>query len=107
MSIKIKGAPNKPLSTASNKASGAGKKGSAAPSKGKGNASSDSVDLTDTASKLQQIEQSLADIPIVDSSRVEAVSQSIDDGQYTINNEKIADRIINSENEINNKKKQP
>jgi len=105
MSIKIKGSPNKLQRASESKVSSSGKKSSAAPSKGKGNTSSDSVDLTDTASKLQQLEQSLADIPIVDSSRIEAVSQSIDDGQYQINNEKIADRIISSENEINNKNK--
>jgi len=106
MSIKIKGSPNKLQRSSESKVSSSGKKSSAAPSKGKGNASSDSVDLTDTASKLQQLEQSLADIPIVDSGRVDAVTQSISDGQYKINNEKIADGIIKSEREINNRRKQ-
>jgi len=105
MSIKIKGSPNKLQRASESKVSSSGKKTSTTPSKSKGNATSDSVDLTDTASKLQQIEQSLADIPIVDNSRVEAVTQSIADGQYQIDNEKVADRIIKSENEINSKNK--
>jgi len=68
-------------------------------------ANEDSIQLTDTAAKLQQIEQSLGDIPIVDNARVDAISQSIDDGQYQINNHKIADRIIQTETDINKLKK--
>jgi len=105
MSIKIKGSPNKPSRAAESKVSSSGKKGNAAPSKGKTSGNSDSVDLTATASKLQEIEQSLADIPIVDSNQVEAISQSIGEGQYHFDNEKIADRIISSENDFKGNKK--
>ncbi|ORU94555.1 MAG: flagellar biosynthesis anti-sigma factor FlgM [Cycloclasticus sp. symbiont of Bathymodiolus heckerae] len=107
MSINIKGSASKANRTTANKTSNTGKS-----SKGGASAASthkpdnDSIDLTDTASKLQQIEQSLGDIPIVDSGRVEALTQSISDGKYQINNEKIADRIISSEHEINQRKKQ-
>jgi len=102
MSIKIKGSPSKFARATEKKPSNAGGKSKAAPSTGSSN--SDSIDLTGTAGKLQQIEQSLADIPIVDSSRVDAITQSINDGQYHIDNEQIADRIIESENEVNKKK---
>ncbi|PHR48471.1 flagellar biosynthesis anti-sigma factor FlgM [Cycloclasticus sp.] len=68
-------------------------------------ADSDSIDLTENASKLQQIEQSLQDIPVIDTGRVEAISQSIEEGQYNIDNEKIADRIIKSETALHLKKK--
>lgn len=101
MSINIKGASTKPSQARSSKAGSAskGNKGSAARSAPK--STNDSIELTNTASQLQQIEQSLNDIPIIDSNRVDAVSQSIKDGLYQVNNEKIADRIIKNENDLN------
>ncbi|HIG78504.1 MAG TPA: flagellar biosynthesis anti-sigma factor FlgM [Cycloclasticus sp.] len=105
MSINIKGTSSKPSQTSSDNASSAGKSNKSAPSSSATTGNVDSVDLTDTASRLQQIEQSLSNIPIVDHHRVEAVSQTIDDGQYQIDNEKIADRIIKNENDLNNLKK--
>lgn len=100
MSINIKGATGKPSQSSRNKvgASGNGiKSGAGGVAQ---NSTNDSVDLTKTATQIQQIEQSLASIPIVDNSKVKAVSESIEQGQYQINEEKIADRIIDIEKDI-------
>jgi negative regulator of flagellin synthesis FlgM len=97
MSIKIKGASSKLKQTGSSKSSGAGKNAKSPSATTVGVSNDDSVELTETASRLQQIEQALSNIPIVDDARVESISQAIGTGQYQIDNEKIADRIITSE----------
>ena len=106
MSIKIKGTSSKLGQTSSSKPGGAGKNTKSPSVTSTGVSSDDRVDLTETASRLQQIEQALSNIPIVDDARVESVSQSIKNGQYQIDNEKIADRIITSETTLKEVKKQ-
>ncbi len=104
MSINIKRASTKPSSIKAGKsASGqqTTKTGTAKSSSGSSKTTAtDTLDLTGEGSQLQQIEQSLSGIPIVDSKRVESVSQSIESGQYSIDNEKIADRIIENERDL-------
>jgi negative regulator of flagellin synthesis FlgM len=99
MSINIKGTSSKASQTSAKKA-GSSSKNKSSKASTTNNTDSDSVSLTSGAANLQQIEQALNDIPVIDSKRVDAVSQSIEDGQYQINNEKIADRIIQTENEL-------
>jgi negative regulator of flagellin synthesis FlgM len=105
MSINIKRTTSKPAQPSSS-GTGSTKKSSGSKAQaGSNQPSNDRVDLTDGASRLQQIEQSLADIPVVDSGRVDAISQSIDDGQYVIDNEKIADQIIKNERALHERNK--
>jgi len=105
MSINIKRAGNKSVQASPTNASGTKKSTKGATQTSSKTPDNDSIDLTENASKLQQIEQSLSEIPIINTDRVEAISQSIEDGEYAINNEKIADRIIKSETAFRNKKK--
>ncbi|MEH6504095.1 MAG: flagellar biosynthesis anti-sigma factor FlgM [Cycloclasticus sp.] len=100
MSIKIKGTSNKLSQTGSSKTAGSGKNAKPPAATSPGVSSDDRVDLTETASRLQQIEQALSNIPIVDDARVESVSQSIKSGEYQIDNEKIAERIITNESSL-------
>ncbi len=104
MSIKIKGGNGKPSKTSLNKSGSTEKGAKSSTQSSRKTADNDRVDLTEAASRLHQIEQSLADIPVIDTGRVEAISQSIDEGTYTIDNEKIADRIIESETALRKKK---
>lgn len=97
MSINIKGTSSKTSQTTSSKSNSSGKSSKAPAATSSKKATTDSIDLTTTASTLQQIEQSLNDIPIIDNARVESVSQSIENGDYEINDASIAERIINSE----------
>ncbi len=91
MSINVKRTTSKPAQAAANKSGGAGKSNKSTAHASTKKPDNDSVNLTSTASTLQP--------------RVEAVSQSIEDGQYTIDNEKIADSIIKNESAFQQRKK--
>tara|TARA_R110002074_G_scaffold228259_2_gene399886 strand:+ start:77420 stop:77737 length:318 start_codon:yes stop_codon:yes gene_type:complete len=105
MSIKIKGASSKLNQTGSSKSSGAEKNAKSPPATSAGVSNDSSIELTETASRLQQIERALSNIPIIDDARVESISKAIGTGQYQIDNEKIADRIIASEEGLKEVKK--
>ena len=57
-------------------------------------AASDSVNLTDTATRLQQLDELLASAPEIDRARVEQLRQSIADGRYKMDAVHIADKLI-------------
>ena len=59
--------------------------------------STDTVTLTDTATQLHQIETQIAAIPIVDTSRVEDVRQSIIAGRFQINPQRVAEKLLSFE----------
>ena len=57
-------------------------------------AASDSVNLTDTATRLQQLDELLASAPEIDRARVEQLRQSIADGRYKMDAVHITDKLI-------------
>lgn len=59
--------------------------------------SGDTVSLTGTAQHLRQLEHSLAQQPVVDAQRVEAVKRAIDNGTYQIDPSRIASKMIDLE----------
>ena len=59
--------------------------------------SSDRVSLTDTARQLQDLEAQVASQPVVDSQRVNAVRDAIDNGTFTVDPARIADKMISLE----------
>jgi negative regulator of flagellin synthesis FlgM len=61
---------------------------SAAPAPG------DSVDLTDGARQLQDLQAAIAGTPVVDSSRVEALRDAIASGSYTVDPQRVADGLL-------------
>ncbi|MES9850703.1 MAG: flagellar biosynthesis anti-sigma factor FlgM [Candidatus Thiodiazotropha sp. L084R] len=54
----------------------------------------DRVDLTGDASKLQELEGRIADMPIVDAQKVEAVQQALATGSFTIDPQTAADKML-------------
>jgi negative regulator of flagellin synthesis FlgM len=72
----------------------------AAPASG---SATDSVNLTGTASQLRTLEQQLASQPVVDTQRVSAIRHEINSGQFSVNPERIADKMIQIESMIGNK----
>lgn len=54
----------------------------------------DTVELTGTSQKLAGLSKALASQPVVDQAKVEAVRQSLADGSYQIDAEKIAERLV-------------
>lgn len=61
------------------------------------NASSDKVSLTSTAAKLKALEQQLATQPDVDMQKVSDVQTAIANGNYDVNPESIADKMMHFE----------
>jgi negative regulator of flagellin synthesis FlgM len=55
---------------------------------------SDTVTLTHTASALQDIQTSLDNLPVVDSSRVAAIQKAISNGSFEIDSNRIAEKML-------------
>lgn len=58
------------------------------------------VELSAQARDLKAIEKSLADLPEVDQSRVEALKQQIQSGNYTPNSQKVAEKLLGFEGNL-------
>ena len=56
----------------------------------------DSVQITSLSSQLQALENSLSDVSVVDTARVDAIKQAITEGRFQINPGVIADRLLNT-----------
>lgn len=63
--------------------------------------SSDSVTFTTTASEMLKLEESLANIPDIDNSRVDAIKASIAEGKYQIDPDKIVNNLLSIEKDLN------
>ena len=57
----------------------------------------DTVTLTQTAVKLQDVEEQLNNIPIVDQQRVDKLKSAIESGRYEVNIERTADKLLELE----------
>ncbi len=58
------------------------------------------VTVTDSALKLQQIEKTLAEIPSFNAEKVERIKQALSEGSYIINTDRIADKLIDFEQNL-------
>lgn len=63
----------------------------------------DSVNLTDAGVQLSRLEGALRDVPVVDTQRVEAVRESVNDGTYTVDNRAVAHKLMQFEAYIPNR----
>lgn len=61
----------------------------------------DSVNLTNTASMLKKMEATLSSVPVVDNKRIAGIRQAILNGSYTINPDRIAEKMFNMESVLN------
>ena len=68
----------------------------AAPDKATGGpvAGSDTVKLTSNAKLLEQLDKTLAELPAVNSARVDEIKTAIENGDYQIDADAIADAMI-------------
>ncbi|MCU7940329.1 MAG: flagellar biosynthesis anti-sigma factor FlgM [gamma proteobacterium symbiont of Bathyaustriella thionipta] len=60
----------------------------------------DSVNLTNSAVRIKALEEQISRLPIIDTQKVEQVRNSISDGTFEFNSEKIAEKLINYEKEL-------
>jgi len=74
-----------------------GNSGSTPGNTSSGISATDSVNLTGEARQLQALEARIASEPVVDSQRVEAVRTAVDNGTFTIDPARIADKMISLE----------
>ncbi|MCC7414425.1 MAG: flagellar biosynthesis anti-sigma factor FlgM [Gammaproteobacteria bacterium] len=58
------------------------------------------VELSPLGAQLSSIEASLANVPVVDSQRVEEIKQAITEGRFKVNPEQIADRLLETVREL-------
>lgn len=63
----------------------------------------DRVSLTSTATALQQVEEQLAKLPDVDSSRVEAVKKAIENGSFAIDSNQVAEKLVAFDSALGNR----
>ncbi|MBI1422972.1 MAG: flagellar biosynthesis anti-sigma factor FlgM [Gammaproteobacteria bacterium] len=65
-----------------------------------GTGSQDKVVLTDMAARLKSLEQKLAQQPEVDQSHVNRVRDAIHRGEYRVNPDRVADKMIGFEQDF-------
>lgn len=58
----------------------------------------DTVQLSEAAKALQNVESKLANTPEVDSARIEQLKQDIESGNYQINAERVAEKFLSLDN---------
>ncbi len=92
------------IRTVSNLTTGSAAKKTSAPLKannrsqpGAPSTDADSVSLTETVGVMARAQELLASIPVVDSDHVATVAEAITTGNYEINSEQVAEKIIESE----------
>jgi negative regulator of flagellin synthesis FlgM len=75
--------------------------GTAAPGSGSSSSSqADSVHITDSARTMAALSQAVSSSPDIDTARVAVVQQALDAGQYTINPQRIADRLVQLDQDL-------
>jgi negative regulator of flagellin synthesis FlgM len=62
------------------------------------------VQITSAARGLAALEQKLRDAPAIDEARVAAVRQKLDDGSYQVDPQRVADKLMRMERELNSGK---
>lgn len=55
-----------------------------------------SVESSSLSSRLAEIQASLSNVPVVDSSRVDDIKAAISEGRFKVNADKVADSLIES-----------
>jgi negative regulator of flagellin synthesis FlgM len=62
--------------------------------------SSDSVSLTDSATRLRQLESTIQSLPVVDAQRVEGVQRQLATGSFVLDPVSSADKLLEMERNL-------
>ncbi len=99
MSTKIGGFDSSPVQVSTGRTvKRAGNSDSAAQSSSPDSTSD--THITDSARKLASLEQTVRDLPAIDEARVQQVGARISDGSYKIDAERIADKLLRSDQDL-------
>jgi negative regulator of flagellin synthesis FlgM len=60
-------------------------------------ARTDTVRLSDAAARLQRLQASVADMPVVDQQRVSALKREIENGSYRVDPDRVAAKLLDLE----------
>lgn len=60
----------------------------------------DTVSLTDTASRLRSLENTLANLPVADPQRVESFRDAILKGNYSVNADRVAEKLLSFDEQL-------
>ena len=63
--------------------------------------STDQVQLSSQAQTLKRLEASVADRPAFDEAKVESIREAIAEGRYHVDPERLAERFVSLESELN------
>lgn len=67
-----------------------------------GSETGDTVSLTDTAARLQKLENSLASLPVADTNRVESIKQALNEGTLEMDSKATAEKMLGLETALSN-----
>lgn len=87
----LKGSNAGPQAVDKAQGNAAGSAGGSAPS------TADTVSITGPALALQKLSEAVANAPVVNSQKVAAVKQAVQDGTYQVDAERVADKILQFE----------
>lgn len=99
MTTKIDGLQNRTVQLGTDKKVSSTSDATATPAKASVAAASP-VRITDQARQLAALEQALNEVPEVNEARVAAIRLAIEQGQYEVNPERIADKLLRTEREL-------
>jgi negative regulator of flagellin synthesis FlgM len=60
----------------------------------------DTVSLSDTASRMHSLQNTLAELPVVDTQRVENIQRAIADGTFEIDPSRVAEKMLGFESDL-------
>jgi negative regulator of flagellin synthesis FlgM len=99
VTTKITGYQNRPVQVGTDKKVSSTSDAAASPAQAAATSSSP-VRITDQARQLAALEQALNDVPAVNETRVAAIRLAIEQGQYEVSPERIADKLLRTEREL-------
>lgn len=100
MASKIGGTDNRPVTVSSDRTVQRSQDSSGRSSEPATSGSTDPVQITGSARQLAKLEQQLQELPAVDEARVARISEALASGQYQINAERIADKMLSMEQQL-------
>lgn len=100
MTTKISDYQNRPVQTGTDKKVSRPSEATAAPAQPAASGSGSPVRITDQARLLASLEQAVGSLPEVNEARVAEIRTAIDEGRYQVHPERIADKLLRTEQEL-------
>jgi len=103
VSIKISDYQNRPVQSGADKTVSRTGGDASAAAADNAVAKGSPVQITDQARQLASLEHAVKSLPVVNESRVAEIRAAVEEGRYQINAERIADKLLRTEQELSAK----